>query len=97
MEDRPLGSATKWAFQIFSNSVRFSGIGLVRDAVPASTPEDKQRNQLNLSFAQGAAWSKSRGATNKRCRSSQAPLGSLSRACSMGTALPAFPSRQPDQ
>jgi hypothetical protein len=30
MEDRPLGSATKWAFQIFSNSVRFSGIGLAR-------------------------------------------------------------------
>src|SRR5260370_15208316 len=30
MEDRALGSATKWAFQIFSNSVRFSGIGLAR-------------------------------------------------------------------
>src|SRR5882762_6295451 len=65
MEDRPLGSATKWAFQIFSNSVRFSGIGLARRRHSAHG-RGRAKKSANLSFAQGAGWSKSQGATSKR-------------------------------
>src|ERR1700674_515492 len=91
MEDRPTGSATKWAFQIFSNSVHFSGIGLTRRRLYRRGPSKKS---ANLSFAQGAGWSKSRAArrTRRRCLWGVYRVGSL---FYYGNSLPpAFSSRQ---